>query len=404
MPTGSRSYQPQANQRCSLDGQSLFFASKSASLAAVFCATVGVGLIFGFQPPLLALVLTRQGESSFAIGAVTSISTIAVIALAPFYPGFIARLGPRLAIVVGIGISVAILLVMPFLTGLRGWMALRLVTGCALGLAWIASEVWLNLLSEDESRSRVMGIYTTAFAAGVMSGPLLLQFTGSEGNRPFYVGALCLAATALPLLFSRNASHVEHSPLGQRPLRRLIRVAPVAMLAALIAGLVESTDLSLLPVFGLRRGLDESTALILVTVFLVGNVLLQLPISNLADRFGRSRILAACAGVSVIGPLLLDFFMGAPWVLWPLLLLWGGTMYGFYTQGIALLGDSYPAEDLAAANSVFIVVYCLGGLVGPSLGGVAMDWWTPHGLIVFLSCVPLLLAVPLLASARSASP
>ena len=48
-------------------------ASRTASLAAVFCATMGVGLIFGFQPPLLALVLSRQGESSFAIGALWSV-------------------------------------------------------------------------------------------------------------------------------------------------------------------------------------------------------------------------------------------------------------------------------------------------------------------------------------------
>jgi len=374
-------------------------ASRTASLAAVFCATMGVGLIFGFQPPLLALVLSRQGESSFAIGAVTSISTIAVIGLAPFYPAIIARFGPRLTIVAGIGISVASLLVMPFLTALHGWMALRLVTGCALGLAWIASEVWLNLLSEDESRSRVMGLYTTAFATGVMSGPLLLQLTGSKGGLPFYVGAVCLAATAIPLLFSRDVSRVEHDAQRKRPLRALLRVAPIAMLAALIAGLVESTDISLLPVFGLRRGLNESAALTLVTVFLVGNVLLQLPIGSFADRFGRTRILAVCAVASVIGPLLLDSSMSSPWLLWPLLLVWGGTMYGFYTQGIALLGDSYPPEDLAAANSVFIVVYCLGGLVGPGLGGVAMDWWTPYGLVAFLSCAPLLLALPLVASA-----
>jgi MFS family permease len=371
--------------------------SNSASLWAVFSATLGVGLIFGFQPPLLAFVLTRHGASSFAIGAVTSVGTIAVIMLSPFYPRLIARFGPRLAILVGIGIAVASLLIMPFMTGLQGWMALRLATGCALGLAWIASEVWLNMLSGDQSRSTVMGIYTTVFAAGVMSGPLLLQLTGSAGSSPFYVGAVCLAASALPLLFSRPTSQIERSLLRKRPFGQLLRVAPIAMLAALTAGLVESTDISLLPVFGLRRGLDEPSALALVTVFLVGNVLLQLPISSLADRFGRRRVLAFCGASSVIGPLLLTSFLSTPWLLWPLLLLWGGTMYGFYAQGIALLGDSYPTEDLAAANSVFVVVYCLGGLVGPSLGGLAMDWWTPQGLVVFLSCVPLLLVVPLLA-------
>src|SRR5258708_25444628 len=164
----------------------LSLRSNSASLWAVFSATLGVGLIFGFQPPLLAFVLTRHGASSFAIGAVTSVGTIAVIALSPFYPRLIARFGPRLAILVGIGIAVASLLVMPFMTGLQGWMGLRLATGCALGLAWIASEVWLNILSGDQSRSTVMGIYTTVSAAGVMSGPLLLQLTGSTGSRPFY--------------------------------------------------------------------------------------------------------------------------------------------------------------------------------------------------------------------------
>ena len=69
-------------------------------------------------------------------------------------------------------------------------------------------------------------------------------------------------------------------------------------------------------------------------------------------------------------------------------------MYGFYSQGIALLGDSYPTEQLAAANAAFVMVYCAGGIVGPSLGGMAMDLWTPDGLIVFLSSVPLLLIIP----------
>jgi hypothetical protein len=49
-------------------------ASQKFNLAAVFSASFGVGLIFGFQPPLMALVLERGGASSFEIGAVTSIS------------------------------------------------------------------------------------------------------------------------------------------------------------------------------------------------------------------------------------------------------------------------------------------------------------------------------------------
>jgi MFS family permease len=346
----------------------------------------------------MAFVLARQGASSFEIGAATSIGTVAVILLGTSYPRAIARLGLRYSIVSGTAIAIAVLLVMPLQTGFQAWLILRFVAGCALGLAWIASEVWLNTLATDRSRSTVMGIYSTVFAAGVMSGPLLLQFTGTAGAGPFHVGALFLVCTALPLFFANRApSRASLEPRQKLRLIRTLKVAPVAMVAALLAGLVESTDLSLLPVLGLRRGLDEDSSLHLVTVFLAGNVLLQLPISMLADRFGRLRILAACALVSSIGPLLLGLLIGVPSLLWPLLILWGGTMYGFYTQGIALLGDSYPPEELAAANAVFVVVYCAGGIMGPSLGGLSMDLWNPNGLIAFLSCAPLLVLVPLLA-------
>jgi MFS family permease len=374
--------------------------SQRFSLAAVFSASFGVGLIFGFQPPLMALVLERGGASSFEIGAVTSISTLAVMLCGPLYPSAIRRLGLRRAIILGIAVSTAMLFVMPWLPGFQGWLVLRFVTGCALGLEWIASEIWLNRLSTDESRGTVMAAYATVFAAGVMAGPLLLQITGTSGWRPFAVGALCLALTALPLLAARGGSAGDAGPPERLQWLRIARAAPTVMLAALIAGLVESAYVSLLPVFALLRGLDERSSLLLVTVFLAGNVILQLPIGRLGDRIGRQRVLALCAGVCVVGPIVLSAVMGVPWLVWPLLLLWGGTMYGFYTQGIALLGESYAHAELADANTVFVLVYCAGGLVGPSIGGLAMDWWTPNGLLVFLSGAPLLLAACLLPRVR----
>jgi MFS family permease len=380
--------------------QSLRTRPDTLALTAVLSTSFGVGLIFGFQPPLMALVLERAGASSFEIGAVTSISTLAVMLCGPLYPGAIRRLGLHRAIILGIAVSTAVLIVMPLLPGFQGWLLLRFVTGCALGLEWIASEIWLNRLSTDQTRGTVFGTYATVFAAGVMSGPLLLQVTGTSGWRPFAVGALCMALTALPLLAVRDPATRDSGTSDRLRWLRIARAAPPVMLAALIAGLVESAYVSLLPVFALLRGLDEHSALLLVTVFLAGNVILQLPIGRVGDRLGRQRVLALCAGVCVIGPILLSAVMGVSWLVWPLLLLWGGTMYGFYTQGLALLGESYPHAELADANTVFVVVYCAGGIVGPSLGGFAMDVWPANGLLVFLSAAPLVLAAGLLPKAR----
>jgi MFS family permease len=355
------------------------------TLAAVFSSSLGVGLIFGFQPPLIALVLSRSGSSSFAVGAVTAASLIAVIVLGPFYPAAIARLGLKVCIVTGVCCSALVLVVMPVWPDVGCWLALRFLTGCALGLSWIASEVWLNCISDDEPRGTVMGVYGTVFSAGVMTGPALLEWTGTHGSLPFAVGSFCLLLTLLPLALMPRVRASVQAFTPMRDLGATVRGAPVVMVAALVAGLIESAELTLLPLFGVHAGFTERAALLLVTVFMAGNVVLQVPIGMLADRSGRRLMLGVCALLSAIGPLLLLPWLETPALLWPLIFVWGGTLYAFYSQGVALLGQEYSAAELPTANTVFVMVYCLGGVIGPSVGGLAMDLWPDHGLQALLS-------------------
>jgi MFS family permease len=366
-------------------------ASRRVVLAAVFSSCLGVGLIFGFQPPLIALVLSRGGASNFAIGAVTAASLIAVILLGPLYPRVMARLGLKRSVVAGVTVGALILVIMPAWPGVGSWLMLRCLTGCALGLTWIASEVWMNNVSGANARGTVMGIYGTVFSIGTMAGPALLELTGTRGWQPFAIGAMVLLVTLLPLVVLRQ---VKSEPQAFTPMRELgsaIRGAPVIMLAALVAGLVESAELTLLPLFGLHAGFPDREALLLVTVFVAGNVVLQAPIGVLADRFGRRAMLGICAALSGVGPLLLQPWISTPALLWPLLFIWGGTLYAFYSQGIALLGGAFASSELPTANTVFVMVYCLGGVIGPSVGGIAMDAWPHHGLQGLLSGAAFLL-------------
>ena len=377
-------------------------ASRRRALTAVLSSSLGVGLTFGFQPPLIALVLSRAGSSSLAIGAVTSASLIAVILSGPFYPHLIARLGLRRSVIAGIGCGALILTLMPLMASVPFWFGLRFVTGCTLGLSWIASEIWLNTVSGADARGTVMGVYGTVFSLGTVAGPALLEFTGTRGWLPFGVGAAGLIVTLLPLAALENTPSAVQGFTPLRELTGVIRAAPLVMLAALVAGLVESADLTLLPLFGLRGGFGERTALLLLAVFMAGNVVLQVPIGLLADRFGRRRLLGVCALASALGPLLLQPFFATPGLLWPLLFVWGGTLYAFYSQGVAILGAQFPPALLATANTVFVMVYCLGGVIGPSAGGFALDRWPTHGLPVLLSSAALLLLAGLAMPARRA--
>jgi MFS family permease len=324
---------------------------------------------------------------------------IAVILCGPFYPRIIVRLGLKRCIVSGIVFAAGILLLMPLWPSVPLWLALRFIAGCALGLVWIASEIWMNSASGTESRGAVMGIYGTVFSIGIVAGPVLLEFTGTQGAKPFVVGAACLLLTLLPLTVLRRVTSAAQEFTPLRGLAGVLRAAPIVMLAALVAGLVESADLTLLPLFGLHAGLDEHAALLLVAVFMAGNVALQVPIGLLADRYGRKILLGICAATSCIGPLLLQRCLGTPLLLWPLLFVWGGTLYAFYSQGVALLGEEFAVENLPSANTLFVMVYCTGGVIGPSVGGIAMDLWPNRGLPVLLSAAALLMLGGLLLGA-----
>jgi len=378
--------------------------SRRLTLAAVFSSCLGVGLIFGFQPPLIALALSRLGYSGSAIGAVTAASLIAVIVCGPFYPRVIVRFGLKRCIVAGIVFAAVILLLMPLHPSAPVWMSLRFIAGCALGLVWIASEVWMNNASGPESRGTVMGIYGTVFSIGIVAGPVLLEFTGTEGAKPFAIGAACLILTLLPMGVLRQVTGAAQEFTPLRGLGGAFRTAPIVMLAAMVAGLVESADLTLLPLFGLHSGLGERAALSLVAVFMAGNVVLQVPIGLLADRYGRKTLLGVCAAASCIGPLLLQRCLGVPLLLWPLLFIWGGTLFAFYSQGVALLGEKFAAENLASANTLFVMVYCMGGVIGPSVGGAAMDLWPNRGLPVLLSGAAFLMLAGLAVSAAVSAP
>jgi MFS family permease len=369
--------------------------SRRLVLSAVFSTSLGVGLIFGFQPPLIALILSRLGYSSFAIGAVTAASLIAVILCGPFYPRIIVRLGLKRCIVSE--------------SFCRRHFAAHAPLAQRSGLVGAAIHCRLRSgpgvdcqrdLDEQCQRHRIAhrhGGIRDGFSIGIVAGPILLEFTGTQGAKPFVIGAACLILTLLPLGCCAGYQRAsEFTPL--RGLSGALKTAPIVMLAALVAGLVESADLTLLPLFGLQSGLDERAALLLVAVFMAGNVVLQVPIGLLADRYGRKTLLAACAVTSCIGPLLLQRCLGTPLLLWPLLFIWGGTLYAFYSQGVALLGEEFAVENLPSANTLFVMVYCLGGVIGPSTGGMAMDLWPNRGLPVLLSGAALLMLLGLALS------
>lgn len=356
----------------------------ASALWPVYVAIFGAGVMMGTSIPIVPLALEARGVDRLTIGLSGALWSVGLLVFGAYIPRWAERVGAIPLIWIALGLSAVIQLVQGFTLDLPVWAilvlwsALRFVQGAAVGIPWLVTEIWINLVVEERKRAQALAIYATLIAGGLAAGPLVLQFVGVTGAMPFIACAALTLAVGLPLLAARGAPRIEPESGGR--LMATVWIAPVAMLGALAAGTGETVVFTFLPIYGIEVGVDAKAATLWQTAFLVGNLVLQLPIGWLADRLSRLGVLLACVLASAVAAALLPFAGASPWTVWPLLVIWGGVAFGIYTVGLTMLGQRFAAGDMARANAAFVMIYTFGSLIGPPVSGAAMDIFGGRGL------------------------
>lgn len=346
-------------------------AERWLSLLAVIAASFAVGVSFGVGFPLTALTLEAWGEPKWVIGLAGAAPAMATIAVLPFAPRILARLGPVWAITLGCAVAAAGFLTLSVVSSAAVWIVVRLVMSAGVAIPWLVGETWINMVARDETRGRVIACYAIAFFSGFTIGPLALGWLGVTGFAPFLAGALGTAVAGLPVLLARRlAPRIEtgRSP----PLLSIMRLAPAAMVGAFIAGFAEITYLSLIPNVGVAAGLHEAEALTLLSAMTAGGLIAQFPLGYLSDRVGRMPILYGLAAAFVALSIFLPVALGNAATAMITAFFIGAVILGFYSIGLAIIGERVEGSELTAVNAGYIVMYQAGAILGPLASGVAM--------------------------------
>lgn len=352
------------------------------SAVALIASITASGASIGMVIPLLAVSMERMGISSSIIGLNSAMPPIASLLVTPFIPRLLPLVPARLFLPGCLCLSICCVLLYGLFQNVWFWFPLRFLNGVAIGGLFVVSEVWLNVIAEERWRGRLIGIYASFFALGFALGPILFRFTGLEGILPYLAICGVLSLALPPLMLIPRESPKE---LGVHPtfaMFRLLYIAPAALLAVLVFGVLEGEMLTLLSVYALRMGLDEYTSILTITVFAAGNVVWPIPIGMLADMVNRRVILLLCALSGLASAVMLPFIITMPAIFFPMLFIFGGMVSGLYTVGLTLVGQHFRGKNITSANALFLVLYSLGSLLGPVVGGISMDIWDPHGLAV----------------------
>jgi MFS family permease len=318
----------------------------------------------------------------------------------PWLPRLVGRLGVIAAMAAGQLLCIVCFLLLPLRIDLVFWFGLRFLIGLGTTLTWVASQSAINAMADEASRGRVMGAYAALFSVGYAIGPGLISLTGSAGVLPF---VLCVALLGLGLLLLTLVRGVEHvaARRGSRGVLVILRLAPLALGAVLVFGLLETASFAFLPLYGLRIGYGQAEAALMLTALIGGSIALQLPVGWLADRMPRAflvlGLLATCSLLALLWP------VGLPdrILAWPLLMATGGAVGGLYTLGLTLLGQQFHGGAFTVAYTIMVMTYQLGAILGPVVAGIAIGLFGIHGMPVVLALAPALVLAAGIARVRA---
>jgi MFS family permease len=355
------------------------------NLVAVTAAMAVTALIYGLSLPLLSLVMDARGVDSTLIGLSTAVQSVGIVLIAPFLPAHMRRSGLAVPMLGAILVSLVAFLLLPIFTSVGAWFVLRFVIGSAGGVLWVCGDTWVNEVADERIRGRVVSLYGVAVAGGFALGPLLLSVTGSDGFTPFLVSSSIMLLSALPLLpVVRIAPSMSGDQSGG--MVHFLKLAPVPMLMGFIYAISEAILLTFLPLYGKAQGMAENQALYLIAVMGLGGMIGQFPIGWLADHMNRLLLGIIC--IVFVGLAAVAVPVVIRMEVWNMafMLLIGAAATGVYTVGMVMIGERFKRADLASAGALYGLMFGAGSILGPPIGGAAMEYLPPHG-------VPLSIAV-----------
>ena len=369
-------------------------------------STAPASLVWRVAPPLLSTALssiatglltllplrfTAAGMSEGAIGMLATAEAAGFMLGCLHVHRLIAPVGQVRAYSAFAAIKAALVLVMVFSSAVLPLAVLRFMLGFnAAGLA-VVVESWLNALVPNHQRGRILTVYLLVIGVFYGVGQLLARRLDLTGPDLLIFAGLATALALVPVAVIDVVGPPPSPPHNMQILRAL-RTSPASVLACLLTGLVGTAFTTLAPLYSHQIGLDQDRTIILMVCISVGSLLLQWPIGFLSDKVDRLHALIALGAMVAATASVLFLQAASPRfiVLAVLFIIFGGFVESLYAVGVAHANDRAVSADYVSLSSTLLLVWALGGAIGPTVGALAMEFTGPSAFFAYA----LALAVP----------
>ncbi len=354
------------------------------------------GGILGVITPL-GLATLKAG--SFSIGVVAALNSVGFMAGAWQANIAIRTFGHIRVHAAAAAMTAITILLMHMIPNLLAWSFIRVVQGVSLALMFASLESWLGAAMPAQRRGSISGFYHLMTKVALIAGPFFAFGMSVVDPRPYMWGAIFIGLSMLPICLTRREQPAppDVEPL---PLNRLVGLAPSAVFACFMAGVINTGTLSLLPLYAVEAfaRLGEgptSIAAIATAAAWIGGLVSQWPAGKISDRIDRRLVIAFMAAISALAALLLGLGLPFPPEIHLFLIgVWGAGSLSFYGVAVAHIIDWSPPQKIGRVMTGLLFVWALGSVIGPILAGMSL--YSPLGtrtLFLMMGGLSLILAL-----------
>ena len=324
-------------------------------------------------PVLRELVQERFAVSELLTSLFMSINMVGGFLVAPAAGAIADRWGRHRPLLIGaLAVDAACFAAMTAPVPFAGFMAIRLLEGCA---HITALSILLTLASQalpPDRRGRAMGLVGGSMMLGVALGAPVGGILGRAGPLvPLQAGAaLLLLATVMGAIAAREVSESDERP-GFGAIASALRARPLIAVPLAFAFADRFTVGFFTTTFSLYLGRIHGASSVqigaLIATFMIPFALLSYPFGRIAER--RSPVALLCwgsllygVGTAAVG------FVGPP-VLFGLLFVIGVTAAVMFVPSMLMTTQLAPDSIRATALGAFNAAGSLGFIIGPIAGG-----------------------------------
>jgi MFS family permease len=341
----------------------------------------------GLQGSLLGLRATIEGFPSALTGLVMSAYFAGFFLGAYLVPRIVRRVGHVRVFAALIALaSIANLVQAAFVTW-PVWTVMRAATGFSFIGLYIVCESWLNGLTPNETRGRLLSFYMAVQFGAVTASQLLLNLASPAGYELFVLVSALLTAAILPVVLMAGATPRYDAP-SHIGLLGLYRASPLAVVSMLGVGMTTSVFAGMAAVYAKQLDLPDLEISLFLTVGMLGAALGQWPLGRVSDRLPRRHVLLfATLAAAAVAALAATLAGSAFETLCLLAFLFGLLSPPLYSICCAIANDRLQPDQMVAASSGLILCYGIGAITGPLTVGAVMSGFGPGGFFAYLAIV-----------------